>query len=449
MLCTNVTVHDSMPNSLINRLSMEDGRKKHPSLPSNYVTLVQLQERWHEEQKRKQREKVEEEERKRREKEEEGRKLDDRENREREYGNSSSRGRPSWFNRRNRSAKVVGESDRHLEGAKIAVIVVDGGETKIEDLKKKKWKPRGEGNLIEGTGRVLPEKRAAAEKIPVSSKEVENGNSSSRGRPSRFNHRNRSAKAVGASDLHLERAQIAAIVVDDGETKIEDSKKNWKPRGEGNLIEGTERVLPEKIAAAEKIPVSSKEVEKGNSSSRSRPSRFNHRNRSEQVVGASDRHSEGAKIAAIVVDGGETKIEGWKKKKKKRKPRGEGNLIEGTERVLPEKIAVAEKIPVSSKEEDGEEGGVSRECYRNGKNCVVKARVLEEKVAVVKIGRKFEGMKMSGGRGGNERDVKNVHSGQWKCSRGSEGFNGRRMQQQRDSSLVWVRKGDTSDGDVA
>ena len=76
------------------------------------------------------------------------------------------------------------------------------------------------------------------------------------------------------------------------------------------------------------------------------------------------------------------------------------------------------------------------------------ARVLEEKVAVVKIGQKFEGMSMSGGRGGSERDVKNVHGGQWKYSRGSEGFNDRRMQKQRDSSLVWVRKGNTSDGDV-
>ena len=51
------------------------------------------------------------------------------EDRTREKGNSSSRGRVCRFNHKNRSAKAVGESNRESEGARIVGIVVDGGET--------------------------------------------------------------------------------------------------------------------------------------------------------------------------------------------------------------------------------------------------------------------------------------------------------------------------------
>ncbi|GFY85953.1 hypothetical protein Acr_04g0006910 [Actinidia rufa] len=125
----------------------------------------------------------------------------------------------------------------------------------------------------------------------------------------------------------------------------------------------------------------------------------------------------------------------------------EGNLIEVTERAWPDKIAAVKKNLVSSTVKG--EGGISSEFNWNGKSWAVKGWVLEEKVPVVKNWRKFEDMTMSVGRGGNERDVRNGQNGQWKYNRGSGGFNGRRIQKQRESNLVWVRKGDTSDVDVA
>jgi len=140
---------------------MED---EHPSLPSNYVSLVQLQERWLKEQQRKQREK-EEQERKR---EEDQQKQIRKENGDKGLDNyvSVSR-RPFRRNRRNlgaRDRQTVEESNPNLEVSKIEA-VVSQDEPKKDELKErvkkkkkknKRRKPRVEENLAGVTSQMAP-----------------------------------------------------------------------------------------------------------------------------------------------------------------------------------------------------------------------------------------------------------------------------------------------------
>ncbi|KAL5559186.1 hypothetical protein UlMin_035397 [Ulmus minor] len=117
---------------------MED-EKKNPSFPSNYVTLVQLQERWLKEKERKQREEEEEQlrklqqEREQKRKEEEDRKASDR--------TIEADSKPS-----NRNGRM--QNRRYRRDAPVKEVEVDGGERadqerKSEGKKKKKKKNKG------------------------------------------------------------------------------------------------------------------------------------------------------------------------------------------------------------------------------------------------------------------------------------------------------------------
>ncbi|KAF3446541.1 hypothetical protein FNV43_RR11721 [Rhamnella rubrinervis] len=96
---------------------MEDDNKKHPSLPANYVTLVQLQERWLKEKERKEKEKEREEELKR--------KNDSVDHRSRPNSSKSTSSNRRVWNRRDKPVALVsgvevsGDGDKNAdEGGK-------------------------------------------------------------------------------------------------------------------------------------------------------------------------------------------------------------------------------------------------------------------------------------------------------------------------------------------
>ncbi|XAR48429.1 hypothetical protein NMG60_11031251 [Bertholletia excelsa] len=173
---------------------MDNNEGKCPLFPANYVTLVQLEERWQKEQERKQREKEEEEERKRREIEEQERKREAEENQKRlnENGDRSKRRTAprqpfrGGRGRRDRPKKssTVEASERKPEGSQIGtILVVDGGEGKIEDSSKrnkrngrKKTKPRAKEDQAGGGENLLPESEAEkkVELVVVTEGNVEN-----------------------------------------------------------------------------------------------------------------------------------------------------------------------------------------------------------------------------------------------------------------------------------
>ncbi|KAA8537862.1 hypothetical protein F0562_027558 [Nyssa sinensis] len=152
--------------------------KQCPTVPSNYVTLAQLEERWLKEKERKEREKVEEEERKQREKEEEERRREVLEKRgQNENGRSKTnsvsinRG-PYPGNRRGQSGKnrrtVEVRKPEWAEQQLVAAVFVEEGINnqgqKVNESKKnrnknrKKGKPRALEDLIEGKAQLPPEK---------------------------------------------------------------------------------------------------------------------------------------------------------------------------------------------------------------------------------------------------------------------------------------------------
>jgi predicted nuclease of predicted toxin-antitoxin system len=143
---------------------MEDKEKKkvknYPSLPSNYVTLAQLQERWLKEKERKQRDEEEEEERKRKlqlqkklEEEEQKRKLGPRGL----EGRSGINYEPGGRNRKpncSRNSRAVEVSPAKPEQLEVVAVVVDtvnvsaeqeqkSEESKEEKKKKKKKRKKG------------------------------------------------------------------------------------------------------------------------------------------------------------------------------------------------------------------------------------------------------------------------------------------------------------------
>ncbi|XP_062164251.1 uncharacterized protein LOC133870959 [Alnus glutinosa] len=137
---------------------MEDKEKKkvknYPSLPSNYVTLAQLQERWLKEKERKQRDKEEEEERKRKlqlqkklEEEEQKRKLGPRGL----EGRSGINYEPGGRNRKpncSRNSRAVEVSPAKPEELEVVAVVVDTvnvsaeQEQKSEESKEEKKKKK-------------------------------------------------------------------------------------------------------------------------------------------------------------------------------------------------------------------------------------------------------------------------------------------------------------------
>ncbi|KAI8002799.1 hypothetical protein LOK49_LG08G00761 [Camellia lanceoleosa] len=130
---------------------MDVDGKRNSSLPSNYVTLVQLQERWLKEQQRKQAESEEEDKRKQREKENQERKREELENLKKRHHENAERSnktntlprRGFHVNRRNQSEKsyrTIGVSEKKPEELLIGPIVVHDEERKIDVSKKKKKK---------------------------------------------------------------------------------------------------------------------------------------------------------------------------------------------------------------------------------------------------------------------------------------------------------------------
>ncbi|CAL5415284.1 unnamed protein product [Camellia sinensis] len=150
---------------------MDVDGKRNSSLPSNYVTLVQLQERWLKEQQRKQAESEEEEKRKQREKEEQERKreeLEDQmkrhhENVERSNKTNTVPRRRFNVNRGNQSEKssrTTGVSEKKAEELLIGPIVVHDEERKIDESTKNKSKKKRKPSKEEDQTR-------AEKKIPV------------------------------------------------------------------------------------------------------------------------------------------------------------------------------------------------------------------------------------------------------------------------------------------
>ncbi|CAL5418041.1 unnamed protein product [Camellia sinensis] len=150
---------------------MDVDGKRNSSLPSNYVTLVQLQERWLKEQQRKQAESEEEEKRKQREKEEQERKREELENQMKRHHENVERSnktntvprRRFNVNRGNQSEKssrTTGVSEKKAEELLIGPIVVHDEERKIDESTKNKSKKKRKPSKEEDQTR-------AEKKIPV------------------------------------------------------------------------------------------------------------------------------------------------------------------------------------------------------------------------------------------------------------------------------------------
>ncbi|KAF5942802.1 hypothetical protein HYC85_020444 [Camellia sinensis] len=147
-----------------------DGKRNSP-LPSNYVTLVQLQERWLKEQQRKQAESEEEEKRKQREKEEQERKREELENQMKRHHENVERSNKTNTvprqrfnvnrgNQSEKSSRTTGVSEKKAEELLIGPIVAHDEERKIDESTKNKSKKKRKPSKEEDQTR-------AEKKIPV------------------------------------------------------------------------------------------------------------------------------------------------------------------------------------------------------------------------------------------------------------------------------------------
>ncbi|KAG5543659.1 hypothetical protein RHGRI_016423 [Rhododendron griersonianum] len=167
----------------------DDGdRRNSPPLPSTYVTLVQLQQRWLQEKQRKQKEEEEREEQERKQKiqkeqeDEEKRKRREGEEQLRKQKQANLQKRPvqstATFHRRDHRPPLKSSAQFRAVG------VSDGESKRTDDLKQKKegynegknWKmkgkPRAEEDPSGGKEQLLPEeKEDVVDKIPVVSTE--------------------------------------------------------------------------------------------------------------------------------------------------------------------------------------------------------------------------------------------------------------------------------------
>lgn len=185
-------------------------------------------------------------------------------------------------------------------------------------------------------------------------------------------------------------------------------------------------------------------VERSNKTNTVPSRRFhgNRRNQSEKssrTIGVSEKKPEELLIGPIVLHDEERKIDESKKNKKKkskkkRKPSKEDD-----------QTSAEKKIPVVVNEGNGEKEVNTSEIKRNANNLLVNVMDGEKKVPVdrsVEIGRKFEDLSLSGGKGGHGRS-----SGKYDKVSGK--FHRQKLQKSRDSNLVWVRKGESSGVSVA
>ncbi|KAL7175650.1 hypothetical protein ACSBR2_029281 [Camellia fascicularis] len=167
--------------------------------------------------------------------------------------------------------------------------------------------------------------------------------------------------------------------------------------------------------------------------------RGNESEKSSRTIGVSEKKPEELLIGPIVLHDEERKIDESKKNKKKkskkkRKPSKEDD-----------QTSAEKKIPVVVNEGNGEKEVNTSAIKRNANNLLVNVMDGEKKVPVdrsVEIGRKFEDLSLSGGKGGHGRS-----SGKYDKVSGK--FHSQKLQKPRDSNLVWVRKGESSGVSVA
>jgi len=390
----------------------DDGdRRNPPPMPSTYVTLVQLEQRWLQEKQRKQREKEEQERQQKIDIEEEKRKREEQQRQEDEEANLQKTQVVSTTALPSRNHRPPLRTNRSIQSEKshFRAIVVSDGESKSGDLKeeekknkqrftrwKVKWKSRAEETLISGAEHLSVEKEDLSEENPVVSAE-------------RDCEKEIGGKCEGVSSSGGKS----------GNGKYSRGVKIWgKPRVEEDLSNGKEQlsVGKEDLISEENAVVSTE------------------REREKEIGGVS---SSGGKRG---------NGKSARRVKNKGKPRVEEDLSNGKEQlsVGKEDLMSDENAVVSTeREREKEIGGVSSSGgkRRNGKSArrvknrgkprveedlfngkeklsVGKEDLITEENAVVSIERESEkeiggkcvGVSSSGGQRGNgkySRDVKN------------------------------------------
>ncbi|KAF7139886.1 hypothetical protein RHSIM_Rhsim06G0062900 [Rhododendron simsii] len=396
----------------------DDGdRRNSPPLPSTYVTLVQLQQRWLQEKQLKQKEEEEREEQERKQRmqkeqeDDEKRKRQEEEEHRRKQKQSNLQKRPvqssATFHRRDHRPPLKSSAQFRAVG------LSDGESKRTDDLKQKKegynegknWKMKGksraEEDLSGGKEQLLPEeKEDAVDKIPVVSTERD----------------------------YYEKERVK------NKWKKSKNKKRGKARVEEDLAIGREHLSLEKeVEAAENnvVPVVSTE------------------RRCEKEIGG--KCEEGVSASGGKRGNGKYR-RGVKNMGNNQRVEEEDLINIGREEMLPKKEVEAENVAgVVSTEREG--GGLEE---GNGKNLVVNGgSVWQERVGGMVVDRtervlgKFEGLSVRGG--GYGRNAGNVNGAPRRNGRGYGSGNIWRLQRPRDSNLVWVRKeeGDTTDANVA
>ncbi|XP_058219174.1 vicilin-like seed storage protein At2g18540 [Rhododendron vialii] len=396
----------------------DDGdRRNSPPLPSTYVTLVQLQQRWLQEKQRKQKEEEEREEQERKQRmqkeqeDEEKRKRQEEEEHQRKQKQANLQKRPvqstATFHRRDHRPPLKSSAQFRAVG------VSDGESKRTDDLKQKKegynegknWKmkgkPRAEEDLSGGKEQLLPEeKENVVDKIHVVSTERDYSEKERVTRKCKKLRNNKRGKARVEEDVAIGRERLSL------EKEVEPAENDVVP------VVSTERRCEKEIVG---------KCEEGVSSSRWKRGNGNYRR-------------------------------GVKNKGNNKRVEEEDLINIGREEMLSKKEVEAENVAaVVSTEREG--GGLEE---GNGKNLVVNgSRVWQERVGGTVVDRpervlgKFGGLSVRGG--GYGRNAGNVNGAPRRYGRDYGRGNSRRLQRPRDSNLVWVRKeeGDTSDANVA
>ncbi|XP_052188330.1 uncharacterized protein LOC127798770 [Diospyros lotus] len=186
---------------------------------------------------------------------------------------------------------------------------------------------------------------------------------------------------------------------------------------------------------------------------RRRPFRPNRGGKRLIAVGVKEQESVESRIVEVAVNDSERKRDGSKKKKlwMKMKARPEKGGTGGTEQPLPGEVPKGESAEAVVKG-DVEKVMKGTEIKRNGGDMRVHGSNWEEEATVGgsdEIGGKLEVLSLGGERRGDRRSAGNVYRDHFKHNRGSAGFNLSKIQKPRDSKLVWVRKGEPSDVNLA
>ncbi|XP_059631153.1 uncharacterized protein LOC132274026 [Cornus florida] len=403
---------------------MEKG-KKHPTLPPNYVTLAQLQERWLNEQQRKQREKQEEEREWKRnqgeKKEEQERKRREKENQRRnENGgkrrtNSVSVGSQWQFQRNFRSQaeksrRRVEVTETRMEESKIGGVNCqeqNGGKSMMKKknnvtMWERKRSSRAQEDLAPSTAQLPPENEAEESEIGGVNCQEQNGGKSMKKKKNKkkykMKRRSRAQEHLAPSTAQLppenEAEEKVSVVVTETNGEEEKTGSEIRPNGKN-------------------LPVYRKVSE----------------NEPEEEI-------------PVVV----TEINGEKEKR--------GCEFRPNVPVYDVKVSekeTEEEIPVVLAERNGEKEGVRSNFRSNRKGLRVYGKVWEQKGLLdgsAEIRSNFNNLSLNGGKESNQRLTAEMNGGHRNYNRGFEGFNRWNTGKPIDASLVWVRKGETSDADA-